>query len=166
MGWLMSQGQTKRELIERLTTTENTNGNTWETIKSCVRGNVLWSVIDHTNPEKKTSRFIACFLMRKDGDYGWGYKDIEESCGPCYYSCPLSYLDITPVASGSWREQVRAYHKKRQGCKVKVGDKVELHPNTSNIESVIIFQLRPLVAFYCGGRYKIARSLLKRVVNE
>lgn len=30
--------------------------------------------------------------------------------GPCYYSCPLEFLDMTPVQCQSWRDEVRRHH--------------------------------------------------------
>jgi len=28
---------------------------------------------------------------------GWGYKDLEASSGPFFYSCPSKYLDFVPI---------------------------------------------------------------------
>lgn len=61
-----------------------------------------------------TERWIGCDLMRHQKDYGWGYKDLDEICGPYYYSCPLKYLDLVPIetygGNDEWRENVRQYH--------------------------------------------------------
>jgi hypothetical protein len=43
----------------------------------------------------------------------WYHKPMEESMGPYYYSCPLSYLDLAPVASWHWRDGVIQYHARR-----------------------------------------------------
>jgi len=79
-----------------------------------VVGSVYWFVA--TTPHEP-GRFIACYLLSgRGGD--WGYKDIDESMGPCELSCPLAYLDIVPQPpseyAGPWRERVRAHHAKRK----------------------------------------------------
>jgi hypothetical protein len=128
MGWLFKSGNTRRDIIE-----ENTKG--WERtnedgtrIKSvclahCYRGGVfsgvLWSVWERTfvkddQQVEPTQRWIVCDLLRYQKDYGWGYKDMEESMHPYFYSCPLKYLDLVPIEQfgghAEWRELVRSYH--------------------------------------------------------
>lgn len=113
----------------------------------CYRGNnfsgVLWTVWERTytemgykcflpvseNPVIKgmpvkfpqVHRWIGCDLLQyHKGTDGWGYKPLEESCGPYYWSCPLGYLTMVPevstdelVAAGinqEWRAGVREYH--------------------------------------------------------
>lgn len=128
MGWLFKAGSARRDIIE-----ENTKG--WErtnedgtTIKSaclahCYRGGVfsgvLWSVwerifVKDGQQVEPTQRWIVCDLLRYQKDYGWGYKDMEESMHPYFYSCPLGYLDMVPIEEfgghAEWRELVRSYH--------------------------------------------------------
>lgn len=114
MGWLFKLGQTRAELIAHRT-------QNWENahvkavcLRHCLVGNILWSVWEQTiKAEDRTDRYIVCDLLQYQRDYGWGYKDMEESCGPYYYSCPLSYLEMTPVANENWREVVRAHHQRK-----------------------------------------------------
>ena len=54
----------------------------------------------------------AICLERSGGQ--WGYKPLDESMHPYYYSCPLSYLDLAPEQSAEWRAGVRAYHARRR----------------------------------------------------
>jgi hypothetical protein len=58
-------------------------------------------------------RYIGCHLLESSGGE-WGYKSLDESVHPYYYSCPLRYLDMAPVRSSEWREGVRAYHAGRR----------------------------------------------------
>ena len=64
-----------------------------------------------------TERWITCDLLRYQMGYGWGYKDMEESMHPCYYSCPLGYLDMVPIdqygGNDQWREAVKVHHARR-----------------------------------------------------
>jgi hypothetical protein len=52
--------------------------------------------------------------MKSGRGDGWGFKDLDESAGPCEVGCPLSYLaapHAEPVGfAAHWRERVRAYH--------------------------------------------------------
>jgi hypothetical protein len=51
-------------------------------------------------------------LLRFENGYGWGYKDMAEEMHPFFYSCPLGYLALVPVACAEWREGVKTYHVK------------------------------------------------------
>lgn len=71
----------------------------------CFRGGrfsgVLWSVWERTfegGKARPTERWIQCDLLRYSrSNEGWGYKDMEESMHPYFYSCPLGYLEIVPL---------------------------------------------------------------------
>ena len=79
--------------------------------------NVLWSVIEvsytkDTDNHKAGDkiRFIGCDLIEGSRSAGWGYKDMEESMHPYYYSCPVEYLDMAPAKCELWRANVREFH--------------------------------------------------------
>lgn len=122
MGWLYSS-RSRSELIHHLIQPEdNPNGST-RVIAHTLRGNVLWSVVELTAKVEgvhrdlaagESLRYIRCDLLQRSGGQ-WGYKDLCESVHPFYYTCPLSYLDMVPVASPEWREHVHAYHAQRRG---------------------------------------------------
>src|SRR5574337_719100 len=56
--------------------------------------------------------YIGCHLLESSGG-DWGYKSLDESVHPYYYSCPLRYLDMAPVQSPEWRERVHRFHAGR-----------------------------------------------------
>ncbi len=103
-----------------------------QVVKSSVRGNSLWVLIERSSQTK----IIGLFLMYcQDGC--WGYKDMAEADGPMYYDCPLSFLDAAPEPDGfnmnhrdsgrTWRAFVRDYHQsQRERVRLKVGDTVKL----------------------------------------
>jgi hypothetical protein len=129
MGWLFRSGSTRKGLIaERIEGWERTNPDGLVIKSSCLahcyRGGsfsgVLWSVWERTfvkdgDESSPTQRWIQCDLLRYQRDDGWGYKDIEESMGPYYYSCPLKYLRMVPIeqygGNAEWREQVVQHHE-------------------------------------------------------
>ena len=116
MGWTFSpMWATRKELVEERIESETYNGTTRTVFKHCLRGNVLWTVWDISYDDgRPDKRFIGCDLLQNGGaDSGWGYKDMDESCGPYYYTCPLGYLKITPVNNQAWRDNVLAYAMKR-----------------------------------------------------
>lgn len=116
MGWLFC-ADTRRSLIAERIRDEDTDAAQWRTLAHCTRGNVLWAVREVTvKATGEKQRFIACDLLAQSGGL-WGYKDLEESMGPCYYTCPLKYLDMTVPTNILWRAQVSAYHARRQSCR-------------------------------------------------
>tara|TARA_R110002111_G_scaffold18931_1_gene46183 strand:+ start:33673 stop:34107 length:435 start_codon:yes stop_codon:yes gene_type:complete len=130
MGWLFKCGSTRKGLIEERTKGwERTNPDglviTSTCLAHCYRGGsfsgVLWSVWERTFTKDGTEsspnqRWIQCDLMRHQNGDGWGYKDIEESMGPYYFSCPKIYLEMVPIeqygGNEEWREQVLLHHQR------------------------------------------------------
>ncbi|XEG74731.1 hypothetical protein QA447_11045 [Pseudomonas sp. abacavir_1] len=121
MGWLFSS-RTRAELIQDLIRPEDTARAYVRVLVHTLRGNVLWSVTEVTaktegvHPDLapgESMRYIRCdLLQRSSGE--WGYKAMDESMGPYYYSCPLRYLDMAKELSPGWREKVRAHHARRR----------------------------------------------------
>lgn len=122
MGWLFSSRWTNKQEMRRHLTEENGI----KTIKSCWKGNNLWAVQEYTysdGPEAgKTVRFVALYLCRFHKDEG-GYKDMDESSGPYYYNCPISYIEMVEAHerencygprsyAAEWRESVRKNYAK------------------------------------------------------
>jgi len=129
MGWTYPHGVNRKQLIaQRVEGWERETGEMLvksTCLKHCFRGGafsgVLWSVWERTftNEDKEvqpTERWIQCDLLRCDQG-SWGYKDMEESMGPYYFSCPLGYLQLVPLerygGNNEWREQVVEHHRRR-----------------------------------------------------
>jgi hypothetical protein len=136
MGWLFTFGNSRKDLItERAENWERT-AEDGMVVKStclahCYRGGVysgvLWAVWERTfvGGKQPTERWITCDLLRYRKDDGWGYKDMDESMHPYFYSCPLGYLKMVPIEQFGghveWREGVKHYHaqqaaKRRRRC--------------------------------------------------
>lgn len=184
MGWLFTPDQTKKGMIAERTAgwsskdRENDKPSyiVCTCLKHCYRGNnfsgVLWTVWEvvrknrETDAVEKIDRFIGCDLLRYQ-DGMWGYKDMEESMGPCYYSCPLGYLDMVPVASEEWREGVREYHKKRTlSFKPKKGMRLKLYDGCSP-QYVTLISVRPLRGVGDGGStiYRIQKKYIEGIAQ-
>jgi hypothetical protein len=113
MGWLFSHTWNTRDaLIAELRSRFNGDA---ELVKACVSGNRHW----YLAKDRRTGmHFIGLDLLRRDRRNGWGYKDMDESCAPYAYDCPISYLDAphTPREgyAAEWREKVRQHHAKKK----------------------------------------------------
>lgn len=138
MGWLFSSNWSNKENIRRHLTEENG----LKHLKSSWRGNNLWCVCEYTYPEDhkeypgKTIRFVALYLCKFGGGEG-GYKDMDESAGPSYTNCPISYIEMVEAHekehgygprsyAAEWRESVRAAIAKANR-KLQVGMKIKLY---------------------------------------
>ena len=131
MGWLFNYGTTRRQLIAERTKDWETIGAEGILVKSiclahCYPGSsfsgVLWSVWERSFTKdgqsvRPAERWIMCDLLQYRKYDGWGYKDIDESMGPCRYSRPLKYLEMVPIeqygGNAPWREGVRSYHARQ-----------------------------------------------------
>lgn len=130
MGWLFKAGYTRKDLIaDRIANWDRTTTDgvfvTTTCLAHCYRGGVfngvLWTVWKRTftkdnQQTEPPQRWIACDLLRcQQGE--WGYKDMEESMHPYFYSCPLKYLDLVPIeqygGNSEWRELVRSWHARQ-----------------------------------------------------
>jgi hypothetical protein len=181
MGWLFSTAwQSKAELVKHLT-----EGNGLETLAHSVRGNILWAVQKSSPLDgKAVVTFIACYTMAsgKRQGQGWGYKDMDESMFPFYYTCPLKFfkLCLPPSPSAAeWREAVRKFHAKQAAkasmkkaikSALKVGCKVRLIEGCSVKVPLTITSLKPLLGTPEGSlafeRFLIRPRLIAEVLPE
>jgi hypothetical protein len=119
MGWIFIR-TTRDQLIRELTESQQNERRCSEVIDHTLDGNVLWAVVRVTAKQPDVMGLavgesvchIVCYLLERSGNE-WGYKPLEESMHPFYYSCPLRYLDMAPVRSAEWREQVRRFQASR-----------------------------------------------------
>lgn len=141
MGWFYNNGGSRKDLVEELVesrerTTDQGVVVTTTCLAHCYRGGVfsgsLWAVWERTflkdgEQVEQTHRWITCDLVQcYRGD--WGYKPLDESMHPYYFSCPLGYLEKVPLdqygGNAEWREGVQRYHarqaEKRQAKRMAV----------------------------------------------
>lgn len=120
MGWSFGW-QGRRELIEYLVERDfswsKDDGNSCRVVRHCCAGNNLWMVVERRKPGGESHRYVALCLMQRSGGQ-WGYKDMDESCGPSAVNCPLSYLEDAPLVDAghakAWRERVRAHWERER----------------------------------------------------
>lgn len=119
MGYFFTDGATRKDIIAELTKPESrkqpdgTFTVSRKTLRHCTAGNVLWTVESVKREDMQEPRtFIGCYILMPHKD-GWGYKPMDESVGPHYYSCPLKYLELAPTRNLVWRLCVRMYWDER-----------------------------------------------------
>jgi hypothetical protein len=164
MGWTFTRDATRADIVAERVEAWSNDTHAGQTTRHCLKGNVLWtvwSIIDKRN--HRIERYIGCDLLQSERGYGWGYKDMCESMDPYYYSCPLDYLTIVPVACEAWRERVREYHA-RQKRRLRVGATYTLVGRT--IPHVEIVRLRPLIGRYNGRTYRVSKPYIGDEVLE
>ena len=120
MGWLFGHYD-RKSLVAHLT-----NGNGVKTLKRCFRGNDMWAVQE----TKEGVVFTCLYLLRgnprvTNDPCNWGYKDIDETMGPCRLDFPVSWLDLlSPTDSKyalDWRQAVR--DRAARDKRIKIGTK-------------------------------------------
>lgn len=168
MGWTFQYGQSKADLVkERMESFCSDKGARLTCIKHSLRGNHLWKVWERTHPTEGVTRFIGLDLLQKNNGE-WGYKDMSESCHPYYFDCPLSFLDMVPVACEAWRKGVREWHNRQAMLKnLSHGDYVTSCGWTFKV--VAMPKGKSLLVFgACGDGidrlYNLPKSRVERVV--
>lgn len=172
MGWLFSTAwNSKKAVVDHLC-----NENGLHTIAKTVRGNVLWAVQDVKEAGAPNGKpFIMCYLLGKERGDGWGYKDMDEGMGPCYYTCPVSYFDLVPAppneCAREWRDKVRralaaSKATKETASKLKPGDVVQLHDGCQPPQVRIKKVGRSVIGEYQGSLYRVKPALIVGVIKE
>lgn len=178
MGWSFTYGATRADIIAKQIETWSSSAETDRVIAHTCVGNVLWTVheqVKNATPDQ-VHRYIGCDLLQRENGYGWGYKDMCESVHPYYYTCPLKYLDIVPVACEKWREKVREHHagkrKERQTVQeAQPGDMVVLkenyYPRWGDVTEVRTAKNgRKTVIAYCFGRlYRVPAKGIESIIR-
>jgi hypothetical protein len=161
MGWFYTEGLTRAQLVHHLTEPWIGTDDKLHRVSlaHAAVGNTLYVVWE---VQETGERWISVNLMRNNGSYGWGYKDMTESMGPTECSCPLKFLDMVAEPNSeyakNWRERVRAYHARRNQP-LHVGQVIPF-PKGTRPPEVTITSLKPLRGEYHGVVYSIPRKML------
>ena len=117
MGWDFIRGASRSDVIAERIRDWKSDDYSKETIGKCLMHqlvldedvHVLWTAWE-ISENGVARRFIGCDLLEEKTGFGWGYKGMSEAEGPCYYSCPLAFLEEVPEANAEWRRRVREHH--------------------------------------------------------
>lgn len=116
MGW--DFGWKKRADLVKEIVGERNGDSTPRTVKvfdEAVTGHSdgrLWRIVEFFDKGAgRKRRIIAVDLIDFEPGTGWGHKPMDESVGPSFYNCPVSWLDEVNEDWGKmaqdWRAKVR-----------------------------------------------------------
>ena len=131
MGWSFAMRDTGRKAhIESLTNQRHFSPG-YVPITHRVVGNHIWQLVQRPDGTK----YITLDLIAKER--GWGYKSLDEDCGPYFFDCPTTLLGkADPPATANaeaWRVKVWEYADRQKRLKremqtLKPGDTIEVGP--------------------------------------
>jgi hypothetical protein len=89
MGWLYRYEPVRnvKEHIDTEVFRCSTPGHAYEVLDSAVIGNTYYAAVKRITPDHAPYVFAAVILFRNPKS-GFGYKDMDESMGPCEVACP------------------------------------------------------------------------------
>ena len=115
MGWMIGWNS-KQALVEHLLKQE---GGNCDIVKHSIVGNNLWCLMQRKGDGLKFVVLFKIGSFRSAGMIEWGYKDIDESCGPCETNCPQYLIDAADPPAGKyaeeWREAVAKAREAKRG---------------------------------------------------
>ena len=138
------------------------------------RSGKLWVLFENI---QTGDRFIVLYLIQSCGSRfergEWGYKDMDESMGPCYYDCPQRILKGSTVPdTNGWRQHCLDMAKRKRDFKKRLktmvaGDWLNLSNETTPETRILTYMYRlsenQIVARTSEG--KVFRFLVDRLLQ-
>lgn len=120
---------------------------TWESdkkintcLKTAIKFKEAYAAVESIDKETgEREVWAAVFMLNytRDAYYNFGYKDMDETMGPCIANCPASILDLlTPTDSkwaNDWREKCRKNANRKP---IKIGDTIKFTEPVYNGETI------------------------------
>lgn len=147
MGWTFYYPNhfTKKGKVDRKAEADNLFSEKFEVLKSQMVGSVYYGAIR----EIKTGSVFASVILTKVSDGDFGYKAMDETCGPVYYDCPKSILELlSPIDSdwaNEWRKKCHERLSKPSLAKLPIGTKIKI--TYSDGKEVILTKHEPCFQF-------------------
>lgn len=90
----------------------------YEVLRSTVVGSTYYAAVKKTKfateTEPETSSVFGAVVLTRTNinePYNFSYKDMDETCGPCYHDCPNAILDLLSPTdneyANEWRQKCR-----------------------------------------------------------
>lgn len=138
MGWTympMPREGTTEWLKRTLTWDNKENGVTNRPLATAiVERKEAYAAVETLHPDGRRQIWAAIFLLdykpRDRDGYTFGYKDMDETCGPVVCRCPAKILDMLTETdseyANSWRQRCRTRLLLRENNKLAHGDIIRL----------------------------------------
>jgi len=101
---------------------------TLKVLKSSMVGSTYYSAVEVVKPEERYV-FAVVYLtnIARNDWHNFGYKDMDETYGPCECKCPKGILELlTPTdneTANNWRKRVQEYwESQKSSIKPKIGE--------------------------------------------
>ena len=175
MGWTFTEKpkDVKRWFEDSLTWETETNTN--RCLRSSIRLNEAYAAVETIDKETgEKTVWAAIYLLQytRAKDYNFGYKEMDETCGPYACNCPTAILDLlTPSFNEyneyakNWRQKCRDNIKNRTR-KIEVGRTYLLRncriPHVTITEKV----KNRIFGSYLGLLYPIPRRYIGEELQE
>lgn len=125
----------KAEMDERWTQREHDGYPELNVLKSSMYGSVYYAAVEIKRNGCQEKVFgVVCLTSTKWNDgMNFGYKDMDETMGPCYYDCPKAILKLlTPTDSewaNEWRKACLEKHGKPKLSDLPIGTRIKFLVN-------------------------------------
>ena len=185
MGWLFSHREPKREplkewIIDKVNCEDESRS--WKVLDcAIVNFSTAYMAAEYVNKKDGSRRVIALVLLIRHhrGEYcNWGYKDMDETMGPCENQCPKRILELlTPLTeedgyAKQWRldcwKNIALSEKLKPGVKINTKEKVSFgsYGECSHFELISVKPFH-LKALDLGGmRVRISKRYLLDILEE
>lgn len=144
MGWLfhndMLRSQTPAEYITQHFSCETDTHKATVLATATVHGTIYAAIRNEIKSSGVAYVFCGVFLFKNNKRDGFGYKDMDESCGPCEVDCPDRIIRLlspvenmpNPGYAAQWRADVAAAKQRRATARKRAknfspGDTIRLN---------------------------------------
>lgn len=117
--------------------------------------------INKQTGERRVFASITLVTLHKDSRNNICYKDMDESCGPCAYNCPLRILNkLTPTVheyANEWRER----------CHQRLQSKKNASKFIASLTVGSLIEFEQPVTFkngYSSNQFRVSRKEGKRII--
>jgi len=118
-----------------------------------------YAAVEYVKPDGERHVWCAVFLLKflpkaRDG-YTFGYKDMDETCGPNAWRCPVRILDLlTETDNGyanGWRAKCREYHARRAALP-KLAEGMRLRVLNESVPTINGVDVREVTVLQAGRK--------------
>lgn len=142
-------------------------------LKGSMAGSVFYAAMETTTPAGR--EVWALVILTSTNGAEFCYKDMDETCGPCEASCPVSILDaLTPTTNetaNAWRQRCRENLEKKKAAAGRIPRNATqlyitfLRDTTASRagESVMVYKIDGawIYTSKTGGRWRLTAALLR-----
>lgn len=137
MGWTFYNAETFNGKVNRKVECDSLfECDSLQVLRSTMVGSVYYAAVQ-SNKSGQVFAVICLTSSDRRNGYNFGYKDMDETEGPCECKCPIAILNLLTDTdneyANDWRKRCREYHEARTAqpslTSLRVGSIVEFTAN-------------------------------------